>query len=114
MNNLHKAKFHQYTLELKKKENVIEDYEVLFDENIVGELQLTIHPEYVFIRHIRIYDSYKRQGHATSIVNMLKHIYKIPIQLAITMHSNSAILFWENYFKNQNVKKIRGNIYCIE
>ncbi len=102
-----------YLLELTKKNGNLEDYNILFSHEVIGELQLTIHSKYVFIRQISILEDLKRLGHATKVIDYLRKKYRKPIELCISTHSNSAILLWNNYFNGKTVLNLRGNIFRL-
>jgi len=97
----------------KRKLDNLEDYDICLDGKKIGELQLTIHPDYVFIRQISIDDTYKRCGHATNIIDRIRNFYDKPIRLCISTHSKSAVLFWRSYFEKHNAEHIRGDLYSL-
>lgn len=102
-----------YNIQLMKKTDNLEDYSVdLFGERI-GELQLTINDDFIFIRQISIQPEVRRCGHATKIIDYLCEHCPRPIRLCISVHSNSAIMFWSHYFKTRNASLIRGSIYSL-
>ena len=103
----------EYKILLRERVDNLEDYEIWLEDKRIGDLLLTLHEDYIFIRHIGIYDEYRRCRHATKVIDGLKANCKKPIHLCVSINSTSAVLFWENYFMKNNVENIRGHIYSI-
>jgi|InofroStandDraft_1065614.scaffolds.fasta_scaffold46283_3 ribosomal protein S18 acetylase RimI-like enzyme len=89
------------------------DTKIFYESMEIGELLLTIHKEEVFIRQISINECYRRKGHSTRVVDALMEYFKVPVSLCVSKHSESAIKFWNSYFSNRDVQRIRGNIYKV-
>lgn len=102
-----------YKFLLRKRVDNLEDYEIWLEDKKIGDLLLTLHEDYIFIRHIGICDEYRRCGHATKVIDGLKANYKKAIHLCVSINSTSAVSFWKNYFTKNNVENIRGHIYSI-
>lgn len=102
-----------YDLELIREIDNLKDYKLLYNNEHIGNIEVTFHDESVFIRHITIFKQYRRCGHATNIVDYLLYLFNLPVSLCISQSSESAVNFWGSYFKTRNVAHIRGNIYKI-
>lgn len=102
-----------YSLVLINDVDNLKDYKILYNSKHIGNLELTLHKDNVFIRHITIFKEYRRCGHASNIVDYLLYLFSLPVSLCVSQSSESAINFWENYFNIRNVVHIRGNIYEI-
>lgn len=88
------------------------DYEIYDGDCNIGSLNITHHDEYLFIRHIRINENLRGLGYATLVMDYVLEYYQLPVRLCVN-HNESAKGFWENYFKEKNVKRDRGSIYTI-
>lgn len=93
------------------------DYQILNEQTEVGILLLTIHPDQVFIRQIRINTEYRRRGYAKKTIEKLLEIYPT-VSYCISTHSDSAIKFWkrmEKDLKDQGyfIDHIKGELYQI-
>lgn len=102
---------HNYKLETIKEYDNYYDYDILYDNNKIGILQIARNDN-IFVRQIHIYDEYKRCGHASHIIDQL--LNENDVKLCIATHSQSAMSFWHEYFKNKNVENVRGEIYIIK
>lgn len=94
------------------------DYQILDEQTEVGILLLTIHPDQVFIRQIRINTEYRRKGYARKTIEKLLETYPT-VSYCISTHSDSAIKFWkrmEKDLKDQGyfVDHIKGELYHIK
>ena len=69
------------------------DYQILNEQTEVGILLLTIHPDQVFIRQIRINTEYRRRGYAKKTIEKLLEIYpntRSSVLPIVTLRSNSG------------------------
>lgn len=103
-----------YKIKLTNKTDHLYDFYILFDNLEIGTLQLTVHPEFLFIRHIGIHPEYRRNSHASNVIDYLCQTSDIPIQLCISTHSQSAMLFWKKYFIGKEVEHLKGETYSIK
>lgn len=95
-----------------EKLDMNEDFEIYFKNEKIGLLQMSWN-KISFIRQIRIDKKYQRKGHAKQIIEILQNNYSI-VSFCISIHSESAILFWKDYLKTHNYKHIRGEIYHLQ
>lgn len=94
------------------------DYQILDEQTEVGILLLTIHPDQVFIRQIRINTKYRRKGYARKTIEKLLETYPT-VSYCISTHSESAIKFWKRMGKDLKdqgylVDHIKGELYQIQ
>lgn len=89
------------------------DFEIVYLEQTIGLVSINLFEDRIFIRQIRIYDKYKRKGHARNVVRLLFKAFNKNIRFCIATNSESAILFWEQILKENTHKHVRGDIYEI-
>ena len=99
-------------LEKDKVDNLI-DFEILFNKQKIGVLEIAEQPQFVFIRQIHVDEEFQRLGHATKIIYQLLEQYKLPLRYCVSTHSNSAIIFWRKFNEKyqKEVKHIKGDLY---
>lgn len=102
-----------YNLVEKRKNDNMIDFYILFDSRKIGILNININEESIFIRQIRIFEEYRRSGHAKNMIEYLKGKFKRNIGFCIATNSGSAIKFWENILENNKYEHIRGDIYKL-
>lgn len=100
-----------YILRQKRKVDEMVDYVVWFENLEIAILNININKENIFIRQIRVFENFKRQGHASRIIEFLLEKYNRPIRLCIATNSKSAVAFWGDFLKTHKNNHIRGEIY---
>lgn len=101
---------HNITLEKCREYSDFIDFEILADGNKIGTLDIRSTESFIFIRHIRIEEKFRRNGYAREAVDQLRLLNK-PISLAISTHSESAAPFWQSYFQGKHVTCQRKTYY---
>lgn len=68
----------------------------------------------IFIRLIKINPAFKRQGHATIVMDEMLSTFKPKsITICIATQSDEANAFWKSYLAKRKNSNIRGAIYRI-
>lgn len=104
-------------LTLKYSNGNYYDYIISDKLQEVGILQTVETGDNIFIRQIRIFDSFRNKGYASAAVNeILKK--KLPVGLCISTHSSSALPFWMSFFDTckatgYDIKNTKGNSWVI-
>lgn len=104
-------------LEIFRKDDEYIDY-YINDHKTVGTLLTVEDKNCIFIRHIGIFDNFKRKGYAYNAVCCILRKGK-EVRLCITSHSCSAALFWTEVFQRLKKEKfvishIKGNTWSIK
>jgi hypothetical protein len=100
----------RYSLKEKRVfENMI-DYVILYESEEIGILNINVSKDSIFIRQVRIYDVFRRQGHANNIIKYLMIQYK-KVRFCVATNSDSAICFWKRFLSENKYNHIRGEIY---
>lgn len=104
-------------LVLKNKNGNYYDYAISDKFQEVGILQTVESDDSIFMRQIRVFENFKRNGYASAAV---KEILKreTSVGLCISTHSSSAMPFWMSFFnkcKNTgyDVENTKGNSWVI-
>ena len=105
--------FNQYELKLVRQCDNDLDYHIYYNNIKIGSVEITCFDNYIFIRHIKIYITYRNQGHATNVVDYLFEMFNLPITICVS-HTKCAVDFWTNYMSDKNVIHERGSIYTIQ
>ena len=100
----------RYTLKEKRVFENMFDYLIMHDDNEIGVLNLNMSDDRIFIRQIRVFDDFRRQGHARNIVKWLMKQYT-NVRFCVATNSDSAIAFWKQILSENTYNHIRGETY---
>lgn len=104
-------------LKLKNDNNEYKDYNIYYNNVIVGILQTVESDtsEYTFGRQIRIFEDFQRMGIGTKVIDYIVNM-KRSFKFCIATNSIKAVNFWKMYLNNTKFHKtnIRGEIWQID
>ena len=102
-----------YKLNEKTRIDNMIDFSIIFNNKEIGVLNININEEDIFIRQIRIFEEYRRSGHAKNMIEYLKGKFKRNIGFCIATNSESAIKFWKKILEENKYIHVRGDIYKL-
>jgi len=103
-----------YRLKAVRQTDNMVDYDILYNDAYIGELDITINEKDVFIRHIGIKAPFRRRGHARKVLEHVIELFKKNISFCIATHSDSAVKFWNRILAEKEHEHIRGNVYQLK
>ena len=89
------------------------DFEILFNNEHIGELNINNNHDTIFIRHIGIDTPFRRCGHARNVVEHIFTVFSKDICFCVAASSDSAVKFWNRLLEEKAHTHIRGNIYRL-